>query len=361
STNPRLGHLGLNLLRAGYSAPRVLAEIAASDQFVERRQLGCLDPTGLAAARTGKDNKPWAGHRVDKNVVVAANAVVSEKVADGMFATFQQDPALPLWERLLRALEAGKAAGGQPNGEVSSGLFVVDREPYAMVDLRVDPNPSPVTDGFRDVLELQRLRLPNPFDLDGARPLPLIPRARVAEVREGLRANGSIDTPLDADSVRDAARHLADHHPDGLVISFMHSYRNPAHERGARALVEAAIPDMPVNTSSDVWPQAREYERTALAVLDAYVQPKVRRYLEGFESALAARGVPATPHVTKSNGGIMPVAAARRQTVATLLSGPASGVIGAAYVAGEAGLPNVITLDVGGTSADIAVVEGGRP
>ena len=116
-----------------------------------------------------------------------------------------------------------------------------------------------------------------------------------------------------------------------------------------------------MSTSHEVWPEAREYERTALAVLDAYVQPKVRRYLEGFEAALRARAVPAVAHVTKSNGGIMPVAAARRQTVATLLSGPASGVIGAAYVAGAAGLGNLITLDVGGTSADIAVVEDGRP
>src|SRR5437763_6188218 len=82
STNPRLGHLGLNLLRAGYSALRVLDEIAASDQFVERRQLGCLDVSGLAAARTGAENKPWAGHRVERNVVVAVNAAVSEKGAD---------------------------------------------------------------------------------------------------------------------------------------------------------------------------------------------------------------------------------------------------------------------------------------
>src|SRR5438445_25146 len=84
STNPRLGHLGLNLLRAGYSAPRVLDEITASDQFVERRQLGCLDITGLAAARTGSDNKPWAGHRVDKNVAVAASAVARATAAEGM-------------------------------------------------------------------------------------------------------------------------------------------------------------------------------------------------------------------------------------------------------------------------------------
>jgi uncharacterized Ntn-hydrolase superfamily protein len=146
STNPRLGHLGLNLLRAGYSAPRVLEEIAASDQFVERRQLGCLDVSGLGAARTGSGNRPWAGHRVDRNVVVAANAVVSAAVADAMFAAFQTGADLPLWERLLRSLEAGKAAGGQPDGEVSSGLFVVDREPYAMVDLRVDLHPEPVAE-----------------------------------------------------------------------------------------------------------------------------------------------------------------------------------------------------------------------
>jgi uncharacterized Ntn-hydrolase superfamily protein len=146
STNPRLGHLGLNLLRAGSPAPRVLEEIAASDQFVDRRQLGCLDVSGLTAARTGAENKPWAGHRVERNVVVAANAVVGAAVADAMFETFRRGVELPLWERLLRSLEAGKAAGGQPNGETSSGLFVVDREPYATVDLRVDLHPEPVTE-----------------------------------------------------------------------------------------------------------------------------------------------------------------------------------------------------------------------
>ena len=132
STNPRLGQLGLHLLRAGYSAPRVLEEIAASDQFVERRQLGCLDVSGLAAGRTGSANKPWAGHRVDRNVVVAANMVASAAVADAMFEAFRKGGNLDLWERLLASLEAGKAAGGQPNGEVSSGLYVVDREPYAL-------------------------------------------------------------------------------------------------------------------------------------------------------------------------------------------------------------------------------------
>jgi uncharacterized Ntn-hydrolase superfamily protein len=146
SSNPRLGHLGLNLLRAGYSAPRALDEIAASDQFVERRQLGCLDVTGLGAARTGAGNKPWAGHRVERNVVVATNAVVGAEVADSMFDAFKRGADLPLWERLLRSLEAGKAAGGQPDGETSSGLYVVDRDTYPLVDLRVDLHSMPVTE-----------------------------------------------------------------------------------------------------------------------------------------------------------------------------------------------------------------------
>jgi len=146
STNPKLGHLGLNLLRAGYSAPRVVDELAASDQFVERRQIGALDVSGLGAARTGGENKPWAGHRVEKNVVVTTNLVASERVPNDMLAAFQKSADQPLWERLLRALEAGKAAGGQPNGEVSGGLYVVDREPYSAVDLRVDLNPEPVTE-----------------------------------------------------------------------------------------------------------------------------------------------------------------------------------------------------------------------
>lgn len=146
STNPRLGHLGLHLLAGGYSAARALEEIAANDGHVERRQLGCLDNRGTTAGRTGADNRPWAGHRIADNVAAAANAVTSPEVVAGMFETFQTGADLPLWERLLRALEAGKAAGGQPDGEQSGGLYVVDREPFSLVDLRVDLHPDPVAE-----------------------------------------------------------------------------------------------------------------------------------------------------------------------------------------------------------------------
>ena len=173
STNPRLGYLGLNLLRAGNSAARVVEELAANDTFVERRQLGCLDLRGMTAARTGAENRPWAGHRAAENVVAAANAVVSPAVVDAMFETFQKESELPLWERLLRAVEAGKAAGGQPNGEQSGGLYVVDREPFALVDLRVDLHPNSVAelrrlaDAYFPLIPYYNLR-PNKGDLPRA-------------------------------------------------------------------------------------------------------------------------------------------------------------------------------------------------
>lgn len=168
ATNPLLGHLGLNLLRQGYPAARVVTEMAASDTFPERRQLGSLDVHGHAAARTGSQNKPWAGHHAEQDVVAAANLVTGPDVAEAMFSTFRKTAGLPLWDRLLQSLEAGKAAGGEPTGELSAGLYVVDRTPYPLVDLRVDLHDNPVAelrriaDRYFPLVEYFQLRPLNP-------------------------------------------------------------------------------------------------------------------------------------------------------------------------------------------------------
>jgi N-methylhydantoinase A len=218
-----------------------------------------------------------------------------------------------------------------------------------------------VTRGFRDLLIIQRLRVPRPQYWYGSRPEPLIPRERIHEVDERLAADGSVISPLDQESLANAVRAAVSQGVEGLVLLFLHAYRNPAHERAARELVAAIAPDLYVCCSHEVWPQMREYERSIVTIVNAYVMPPVERYLGELDSRLQALGVRATPLITRSNGGVMTARRARSATAETLLSGPASGVMGAVRVCGLAGIHDFITLDVGGTSADVAIVEGGAP
>lgn len=215
-----------------------------------------------------------------------------------------------------------------------------------------------VTQGFRDVLGIARVRLQNPFDFAVERPAPLVRRMLTREVGERIMADGSILVPLDEARVVRETEWLQAQGVEALAIAFMNAYRNGAHEVRARALVERIAPGLYVSASSEVWPQGREYERTLLTVMNAYVGPRLDRYLVALEAELRANGVGVPLFVTKSNGGVMTAAGARRTPVELLLSGPAAGVAGAAYLAGLAGYPRIVTLDIGGTSADLSVVNG---
>lgn len=146
ASNPRLGHLGLDRMRAGIAAAEALAAMVTADRHVERRQLGCLDTAGRTAARTGTGNRPWAGHRAEPDVVAAGNLLVGPRVVEAMLERFRATADRPLWERLLAGLEGGKAAGGEPDGEKSAGLYVVHRETFPLVDLRVDLHADPVAE-----------------------------------------------------------------------------------------------------------------------------------------------------------------------------------------------------------------------
>jgi N-methylhydantoinase A len=217
------------------------------------------------------------------------------------------------------------------------------------------------TAGFEDVIELARLRMPEMYSLFCARPEQLIPRDRVFGVTERILSDGSAQTALDEAGVRRAIERARAKRSEGIVIAFLNAYRNPAHEQAAKAIVQREAPELFVFCSTEVWPVIREYERTTTAILNGYVHPRVDRYLGSLEHALREHGVAAAPMVTKSNGGIMNAALGRTACVNMLLSGTASGVMGAAFLARQAGIANALTLDIGGTSADVALVIDGQP
>lgn len=157
-TDPRLGVLGLNLLRSGYSASKVLSEIATSDPNIEHRQICVIDRDGNAVARTGRNNKDWSGAFIEDDLVAMGNNLVSEKTAAAMQAKWSSSREASLDERLLACLEAGRDAGGQNGGQRSAGLFVYDREVYAYVDLRVDLHTEPIGELRRIYTEYAPLR-----------------------------------------------------------------------------------------------------------------------------------------------------------------------------------------------------------
>jgi len=207
------------------------------------------------------------------------------------------------------------------------------------------------TAGFEDVLEIGRQTRPVLYALEPVRPLPLVPRARRIGVRERVLADGRVETPLGARAVAAALRGVTRARPDAIAVCLLHSYAVPAHERRlGRALAPRGLH---VTLSHRLLREYREYERVSTTVVNAYVGPVMTRHL----GTLVA-GVRGRVAVMQSSGGLVAASAAAREPVRTILSGPAGGVVGAADRARRAGLTRIITLDMGGTSADVSLVDG---
>ncbi|MBK1699164.1 hydantoinase/oxoprolinase family protein [Rhodovibrio salinarum] len=215
--------------------------------------------------------------------------------------------------------------------------------------------------GFEDVVELGRLRLPDMYSLFCAQPEPLVTRDMIFGVGGRMLSDGTEESPLDPAEVEAAVMAAKTAGAEGLVVSFLHSYRNAAHEHEVVRIARETVPDIFIFSSADVWPIVREYERTTTAILNGYIHPRIAGYLSGLEQTLEALDVPARPYVTKSNGGLMTAAEGKTSCVNMLLSGTASGVMGAAWLARQAGVSNVLTLDIGGTSADLALITDSTP
>jgi N-methylhydantoinase A len=214
------------------------------------------------------------------------------------------------------------------------------------------------TEGFTDVLELARQARPELYRLCHGRPRPLVPAALRVGVRERTGPDGVI-VPLDEGSLARALDRLEAAKVESVAVSLLHSYRDPTHEQRVASALAERLPDIHVSASHDVLSLFREYERTSTTVVDAYLSPLLSRYLERLAASAAEANLPEA-EIMQSSGGLMPAAEAAHRAAWTVLSGPAGGAVGAAYLGKLSGHPDVLSFDMGGTSCDVGVVDGGR-
>ena len=216
------------------------------------------------------------------------------------------------------------------------------------------------TRGFRDVLELGRRTRPNAYGLKGQF-RPLIPRDLRLEVPERMLADGSVHTALDETALRAGLRQLADQGCEALVIHFLHAYANPAHEARAGEIAREEWPNGNITLGHALLSESREFERGVTAAVNASVQPLLRRYVERLADRLSERGYARDLLVMNGNGGMVSARIVAEEAAKTVMSGPASGVMAAAYTGRRADIPDLLTYDMGGTSTDVAMIRGADP
>ncbi|HEX6350235.1 MAG TPA: hydantoinase/oxoprolinase family protein [Candidatus Dormibacteraeota bacterium] len=265
------------------------------------------------------------------------------------------DPARALITALRAALPDGGAIAS-----VAHGTTVATN---AMLEERFHSLALVTTRGFRHVLEIARQSVPSGYGNSyfWVKPDRIVPLERVFEVTERMSYRGEVLTPFDEADARAVARALKAAGVQAVGICFLHAYANPAHERRMREVLLEEHPEAVISISAEVWPEYREYERTVTTLVDAFVKPHVTGYLQRAAAGLAHIAPSAPLLIMKSNGGVLPAAAVARQPISTALSGPAAGALGASWLARQAGFERVITIDTGGTSTDVCLVEGAEP
>jgi N-methylhydantoinase A len=257
-------------------------------------------------------------------------------------------------------LDAVAAAGVSPGdvAELVHGTTVVIN---ALTERRGARTALVTTKGFRDVLEIGRGNRPDMYNLVSRKPPPFVPRRHRFEVGERVDRNGVVLRPLELDDLATVVAACRRDQIEAIAVCLLHSYAHPAHEQAVRDALVAALPDVPVTISSEITREWREYERSSTAVLNAYVQPGVERYLGALEQRLHEDSLRGPVRIVQSNGGTTSLRAAKATPIRLVESGPAAGVIGAARVGEQLGEPNVIYLDIGGTTAKCSLIEDGEP
>ena len=261
---------------------------------------------------------------------------------------------LAVVERILR--ETGVAAADV--GYLVHGTTVATN---AIIEGKLAPTGFITTEGFRDMLEIQRQIRPSLYDLLFEKPRPLAPRYLCFGIPERLDASGTVVAPLDEQAVATAAEQLKAEGVEALAVCYLHAYLNPEHERRTREIVGEVFPEAVVSLSSEVAPEFREYFRASTTLINAGVRPIVERYLSNIESRLRDAGLQGQLLVMQSSGGVLTFEAARTKPVYMVESGPAAGVIVSAYLGEVLGFDNILSFDMGGTTAKTGLVEHGTP
>jgi N-methylhydantoinase A len=265
-------------------------------------------------------------------------------------------------EGVMQALRTFVATNDDAKiGLISHSSTIATNALLGQINLELPRVALLTTEGFRDVLEIGRQNRAEVYNLFVQRPRPLVERADRIGVRERLDYTGAVVVPLDEDSLEVALAQLARSDVRAVAVSFLHSYVNPAHERAAAAALSTRFPQIEVTLSSEIDPEYREYERTSTTVVNALLVPIVRRYLENLEREVRGLGIDAPLYVMQSNGGMAALDVASKRPATIIESGPASGVIGAAYLGRTLGIDNVLSFDMGGTTAKAGTIFGGEP
>ena len=268
--------------------------------------------------------------------------------------TDYDDPVAPMLAGI--ALFDGGMAG------ISTLRHATTLATNAVIENKLPPGALLTTKGFRDVLDIGRIQRPEAgiYDFNIDNPQPLIDRALRLEVIERIGAHGEIVVPLDEDALRATLRSLASDNISSIAVSCLFSFVNSDHERRISEIVGEELPGVYVSVSSDVSPEIREFERTSTVVLDALLKPVLAPYLATLEARMTGAGVPSVG-IMMASGGLTSCALAASRPVNIVNSGPAAGVLASANMGRALGLDSLITIDMGGTSLDIGVVENGRP
>ncbi len=253
---------------------------------------------------------------------------------------------------------AAVAAGGIDPAQVTAFAHGMTVATNALLERRGARIALITTEGFRDLLEIGRQDRPSLYDLTADRPPALVPRERRFTVRERCGPEGVV-VPLEAASLADAVEAVRAAEVEAVAVCLLFAFRFPDHEARVGAALRAALPGVHVSLSSEVLPEVREYERAATTVADAYLAPRLGAYLRRLASRASAAGLP-RPLVMRSSGGVADLEEAAAHAAGCVLSGPAGGVVGAAHAAAASGFDDVLSLDMGGTSTDVAPIRAGR-